>query len=59
MIEKETKTRIYVVGHKNPDTDSICSALSYAYLKNQLATRWIRLCCRKRENILSARAPAR
>ncbi|MBO4889184.1 MAG: putative manganese-dependent inorganic diphosphatase [Firmicutes bacterium] len=39
MIEKETKTRIYVVGHKNPDTDSICSALSYAYLKNQLAER--------------------
>lgn len=27
---------IYVVGHKNPDSDSICSALSYAYLKRQL-----------------------
>ncbi len=27
---------VYVVGHKNPDTDSICSAISYAYLKNQL-----------------------
>lgn len=26
---------IYVVGHKNPDTDSICSAIAYAYLKNQ------------------------
>ncbi|MCB0154964.1 MAG: putative manganese-dependent inorganic diphosphatase, partial [Anaerolineae bacterium] len=25
---------IYVLGHKNPDTDSICSAISYAYLKN-------------------------
>lgn len=24
---------IYIVGHKNPDTDSICSALSYANLK--------------------------
>ncbi|MCI5935300.1 MAG: putative manganese-dependent inorganic diphosphatase [Lachnospiraceae bacterium] len=23
------------MGHKNPDTDSICSAISYAYLKNQ------------------------
>ena len=23
-----------IVGHKNPDTDSICSAISYAYLKN-------------------------
>ena len=27
--------KVYVVGHKNPDTDSICSAISYAYLKNQ------------------------
>ena len=30
----ERKEQIYVVGHKNPDTDSICSAISYAYLKN-------------------------
>lgn len=29
------KRTIYIVGHKNPDTDSICSAISYAYLKNQ------------------------
>ena len=26
---------MWVVGHKNPDTDSICAAISYAYLKNQ------------------------
>lgn len=25
---------IHIVGHRNPDTDSICSAISYAYLKN-------------------------
>ena len=25
--------RIYVIGHKNPDTDSICSAIAYAYLR--------------------------
>lgn len=25
---------INVIGHKNPDTDSICSAIAYAYLKN-------------------------
>lgn len=25
---------VYIVGHKNPDTDSICSAIAYAYLKN-------------------------
>ena len=31
MAKKEEK--IYVVGHKNPDTDSICSAICYANLK--------------------------
>lgn len=30
------KQKTIVIGHKNPDTDSICSAISYAYLKNQL-----------------------
>ena len=25
--------KVYVVGHKNPDTDSICSAIAYAELK--------------------------
>ena len=25
---------IFIVGHKNPDTDSICAAIAYAYLKN-------------------------
>lgn len=28
--------KIYVVGHKNPDTDSICSAIAYAKLKSKL-----------------------
>lgn len=27
---------LYVLGHKNPDTDSICSALAYAELKRKL-----------------------
>ena len=31
--------KVWVVGHKNPDTDSICAAISYAYLKNQLGER--------------------
>ena len=26
---------IYVIGHKNPDTDSICAALALAELKRQ------------------------
>ncbi|HEY4566667.1 MAG TPA: manganese-dependent inorganic pyrophosphatase [Savagea sp.] len=30
------KEKVLVIGHKNPDTDSIMSALSYAYLKQQL-----------------------
>lgn len=33
-----SKKEIYVFGHKNPDTDSICSAIGYAYLKNQIAS---------------------
>ena len=32
---RRNRRKICVVGHKNPDTDSICSAISYAYLKNQ------------------------
>ena len=28
--------QVYVVGHKNPDTDSICSAIAYANLKQQI-----------------------
>ncbi len=27
---------IHVIGHKNPDTDSICSAIGYAHLRNAL-----------------------
>lgn len=30
------KPLIYIFGHKNPDTDSICSAIAYAELKKQL-----------------------
>lgn len=28
---------IYVIGHRNPDTDSICSAIAYADIKNRTA----------------------
>lgn len=30
---------ILVIGHKNPDTDSICSAIAYANLKNQIDSK--------------------
>ena len=36
---------IYTIGHRNPDTDSICSAIGYAHLKRALG-----------ENVLPARA---
>ena len=32
-------TPVLVVGHKNPDNDSIAAAVGYAYLKNQLMKR--------------------
>lgn len=37
-----------VIGHKNPDMDSICSALAYAHLKRELGV----------ENVCAARAGA-
>lgn len=41
---KNTKP-IYIIGHRNPDTDSICSAIGYAHLKQALG-----------ENVVAARA---
>ena len=41
---KEAKP-IYTIGHRNPDTDSICSAIGYAHLKQMLG-----------ENVVPARA---
>lgn len=36
MEGKKTK-KVYIVGHKNPDTDSVCSAIAYANLKQQIS----------------------
>ena len=41
---KNTKP-IYTIGHRNPDTDSICSAIGYAHLKQAMG-----------ENVVPARA---
>lgn len=41
---------ILVMGHKNPDNDSICSAIGYAYLKNEVA---------KRDGLKASYAPVR
>lgn len=40
------KKPIYVIGHRNPDTDSICSAIAYARLKQALGV----------EDVVAARA---
>ena len=35
-MDNKNNKPIWVIGHKNPDTDSICAAISYANLKNSL-----------------------
>ena len=36
---------IYVTGHRNPDTDSIVSAMAYAALRNSLGNREYTAAC--------------
>lgn len=36
VIMKEDSKPIYVIGHRNPDTDSICSAIGYAHMKQAM-----------------------
>lgn len=31
--------KIYIIGHKNPDTDSICSAIGYCYFKKMTGAK--------------------
>lgn len=33
---RDESKKVWVIGHKNPDTDSICSAIAYAELKNRV-----------------------
>lgn len=33
---EQEEQNVLIVGHKNPDTDSICSAIAYSYLKNKI-----------------------
>ena len=33
---EQSRRKVNIIGHQNPDTDSICSAICYAWLKNQL-----------------------
>ena len=36
MSQEVKNSTVYVIGHRNPDTDSICSAIGYADLKCKL-----------------------
>ena len=36
----DNQKRVFIIGHKNPDSDSICSAIGYAYLKNVLDKKY-------------------
>ncbi|MCL2323409.1 MAG: putative manganese-dependent inorganic diphosphatase, partial [Oscillospiraceae bacterium] len=35
------KDTIYIIGHKNPDTDSICAAIAYSEFKNKIGNNAI------------------
>lgn len=35
MVKENEIKKTWVIGHRNPDTDSICAAIAYANLKNQ------------------------
>jgi len=37
-VEFEKENAVWVIGHKNPDTDSICAAIAYAELQNHIST---------------------
>ena len=41
---------IYVIGHRNPDTDSICSAIGYAHLKQAMGENAVPARCGKVNN---------
>lgn len=33
--------QVFIIGHKNPDCDSVCSAIGYAYFKNIVDRRYL------------------
>ncbi|MBQ7453684.1 MAG: putative manganese-dependent inorganic diphosphatase [Selenomonadaceae bacterium] len=41
---------IYVIGHRNPDTDSICSAIGYSHLKQAMGVNAVPARCGKVNN---------
>lgn len=47
---KGSNKPIYVIGHRNPDTDSICSAIGYSHLKQALGINAVPARCGKINN---------
>ena len=41
IMPSQNTNIVYVIGHKNPDTDSICSAIGYAHFKNVTDKRFL------------------
>lgn len=46
----EQEKKVWVIGHKNPDTDSICSAIAYADLKNKIGDKTYEARCAGQPN---------
>lgn len=40
MLSEQSKI-VYVIGHKSPDTDSVCSAIGYSHFKNLIDKRYL------------------
>ena len=49
--------KVYITGHRNPDTDSIVSAMAYAALKNALGQR--QYCAMRRKPSWTNSVPSR
>ncbi|MBR2733170.1 MAG: putative manganese-dependent inorganic diphosphatase, partial [Selenomonadaceae bacterium] len=47
---KGSNKPVYVIGHRNPDTDSICSAIGYAHLKQAMGVNAVPARCGKVNN---------
>ena len=40
-MDSEGSKNVYIIGHTAPDTDSVCSAIAYAYFKNVTDKRFM------------------
>jgi len=40
-LKAASRKNVYVIGHRTPDTDSVCAAIGYAFFKNQVDKRFL------------------